>query len=84
MTLAHSTELVACAQYCTPWPCNVDQIAQMCSLGSAEDRLYPFGAISGEAKIMFKCMSEFALAMLVCAPALADETEYHRPGYYQY
>ena len=33
---------------------------------------------------MFKCMSAFALAMLVSAPALADETEYTRPGYYQY
>src|SRR5262245_22052627 len=33
---------------------------------------------------MFKWMSASALAMLVCAPALADETEYRRPGYYQY
>ena len=32
---------------------------------------------------MFKWMSAFALAMLVCAPALAEEMEY-RPGYYQY
>src|SRR5262245_11536388 len=47
MTLAHSTELVACAQYCTPWPCNVDRLAQTCSLGSAEDRLYPSGTVSG-------------------------------------
>ena len=37
---------------------------------------------------MFKWMSAFALAMLVCAPALAEEEEqeqeYSRPGYYQY
>src|SRR5262249_21172921 len=84
MTLAHSTELATCAQYRSPCPCNVDQIAQTCSLGSAEDRLYPFVTVSWEAKIMFKCMSAFALAMLVCAPALGDETEYRRPGYYQY
>src|SRR5437016_8311583 len=33
---------------------------------------------------MLKWMSAFALAMLACAPALAEETEYSRPGYYQY
>ena len=34
---------------------------------------------------MFKWMSAFALAMLVYAPALAEEEEeYRRPGYYQY
>jgi hypothetical protein len=33
---------------------------------------------------MFKWMSAFALAVLVCAPALAADLEYHRPGYYQY
>jgi hypothetical protein len=54
------------------------------SLGSAEDRLYPSGTVNGEAKIMLKWMSAFALAMLACAPALAEETEYSRPGYYQY
>src|SRR5215469_1778242 len=54
MTLTHSTELATCAQYRSPWPCNVDQIAQTCSLGSAKDRLYPFVIpfviVSGEAK----------------------------------
>ena len=54
------------------------------SLGSTGDRLYPSGTVNGEAKIMLKWMSAFALAVLACAPALADETEYHRPGYYQY
>ena len=33
---------------------------------------------------MFKWMSAFALATLVCTPALAEEEEYSRPGYYQY
>jgi hypothetical protein len=33
---------------------------------------------------MFKWMSAFALAASICAPALADEMEYPRRGYYQY
>jgi hypothetical protein len=63
---------------------NADRAWQAHSLGSTEDRLYPSGTVNGEAKIMFKWMSAFALAMLACAPALADETEYSRPGHYQY
>jgi hypothetical protein len=63
---------------------NADRAWQAHSLGSTEDRLYPSGTINGEAKIMFKWMSAFALAVLVCGPALAADLEYHRPGYYQY
>jgi hypothetical protein len=33
---------------------------------------------------MSKWISAFALAVLICAPALAEETEYPRPGYYRY
>ena len=62
---------------------NADRAWQAHSLGSTEDRLYPSGTVSGEAKIMFKWMSAFPLAVLVCAPALAEEMEY-RPGYYRY
>jgi hypothetical protein len=67
-----------------PRVCNRGQASPTCSLGIAEDRLYPSGTVSGEAKIMFKWMSAFALAMFACAPALAAEMEYARPGYYQY
>jgi hypothetical protein len=38
---------------------------------------------AGEAK-MFKLMSAFAVVMLMCAPALADEMEYARRRHYQY
>jgi hypothetical protein len=51
------------------------------SLGSAEDRLYPFSTVCGEAK-MFKWMSAFALALLMCAPALADGMDYAPRRYY--
>ena len=33
---------------------------------------------------MLKWMSAFALAALTCAPALAADMDYPRPGYYQY